>query len=118
MDITSLYSSVNKNAEYPIGHPEFIDEPNTTHVSRYFGLIKYQILTPHELYRSVLPYRYNNKLTFPLCRTCMEKELAKPMQARNVHCNHSATERALTGIWCTPELNKAIEKGYKVMFSF
>lgn len=108
MDITSLYPYVNKNAKYPMGHPGFIDQPNTTDTSRYFGLIKRKILSPYELYHPVLPYRYNNRLTFPLCRTCVEKESIKPMQESNVECNHTPDERASTGTWCTPQLQKAV----------
>ena len=110
MDITSLYAYVNQNAKYPMGHPEFIDQPNTTDTSRYFDLIKCKILPPYELYHPVLSHRYNNKLSFPLCRTCVEKEFIKPMQERNVECNHTPDERerVLTGTWCTPELQKAI----------
>ena len=34
------------------------------------------------------------------------------MLARSHHCHHSDTDRMLRGTWCTPELVKAIEKGY------
>lgn len=29
-------------------------------------------------------------------------------------CAHTAPERALTGFWCTNEVNKAFDKGYTV----
>ena len=118
MDVTSLYPWANKNMEYPIGHPEFIDQPKTTNIDRYFGVIKCDILPPYELYHPVLPYRQGKKLTFPLCRTCVETESVKPIRERNMHCNHTLEERTLTGTWCTPELNKAIDKGYTIKYIY
>ena len=34
-DIISLYPCANLECEYPICHPEFIDQPRTTDISRY-----------------------------------------------------------------------------------
>ena len=33
---------------------------------------------------------------------------------RNSDCTHSDSERAITGFWTTPEMEKALEKGYKI----
>ena len=33
----------------------------------------------------------------------------------NYHCPHSGEERMLQGTWCTPEIHKAIEKGYRLI---
>ena len=44
---------------------------------------------------------------FPLCRKCGETE--------NDHCNHLDNERYLVDTWCTPEINKALEYGYKII---
>ena len=49
-DIISLYPCANLECDYPICHPEFIDQPRTTDISRYYGLIKCKILPPYELY--------------------------------------------------------------------
>jgi hypothetical protein len=54
-----------------------------------------------------LPSKINNRLVFTLCRTCAELE-------NNEECNHTDEQRSLTGVWCSPELNKAIEMGYEV----
>ena len=61
---------------------------------------------PKALYHPVLPYKTRGKLLFPLCRTCADT-------CQDI-CNHDATERAITVTWTMPELNKAIEKGYKL----
>ena len=65
----------------------------------YFGIVKVKILPPKGLYHPVLPYRSQDKLKFPLCRTCT--------------C--SDAERAITGTYYTPEMLKAFAKGYKVL---
>ena len=111
-DFTSLYPYVNKNKEYPIGHPEIIFEPEGD-ISQYFGIAKCTVLPPYELYHPVLPLRHNDKLTFLLCRTCVETEMEKPMLDRSYVCSHTPEQRQITGTWCTPELEKAVEKGYK-----
>ena len=33
-------------------------------------------------------------------------------------CAHSDDERALTGTWCTPELQKAVELGYDIQYIY
>ena len=73
-DFTSLYPYVNKNKLYPIGHPQIIFEPEGN-IFQYFGIAKCTVLPPYELYHPVLPLRQNDKLTFPLCRSCVETEM-------------------------------------------
>ena len=88
VDVTSLYPWVNKTAEYPVDHPEIITQPNQD-LSDYFGLATVDILPPSELFHPVLPVRSGGKLTFPLCRTCVEQEQAKPMMERSAICSHT-----------------------------
>ena len=113
-DYTSLYPYINKNKLYPIDHPLIVYNPEDQNLSSYFGIACCTILPPARLYHPVLPYRYGNKLTFPLCRSCVETQLDLPLTTRAYHCSHTPQERALTGTWCTPELEKAVEKGYTV----
>ena len=54
-DYTSLYPWVNKNARYPVGHPEFIYAPDTVDFHPYFGFAKCTMLPPPGLYHPVLP---------------------------------------------------------------
>ena len=116
VDVTSLYPWVNKTREYPIGHPVFIDQPGHTNISQYFGFIKCKVLPPPHLYHPVLPHRHAGKLTFPLCRTCVQNEQPKPLTQRSKICSHTDEERKLIGTWPSPELEKAVEKGYKVLY--
>ena len=115
VDITSLYPWVNKTSTYPVGHPEIITQPVDQAIHSYFGLACVDVLAPTDLFFPVLPVRVEGKLTFPLCRTCVQEELEKPFLSRSHYCPHSDAERTLRGTWCTPELLKAVEKGYKII---
>ena len=116
IDVTSLYPWVNKTSIYPKGHPTFLSQPGHTDIHQYFGLIQCQVLPPRELYHPVLPYRHDGKLLFPLCARCAEEEMAKPLLDRSYHCPHTDEERTLTSTWCSPELVKAVELGYQVLY--
>ena len=144
VDFCSLYPTVNKYCEYPIGHPITyynisIDEYLK---NKYFGIVKCKILPPRGLYHPVLPYKQltsdnTHKLLFGLCRTCMNrisvkckhitkkfeckydkshaiKHCSKCKNNKNEKCNHNNEERVLVGTWSTIEINKAIEKGYQL----
>ena len=113
-DYTSLYPWVNKNGRYPLGHPEIHYEPGTTDLSNYFGLAKCTVLPPEGLDHPVLPYRTHDKLTFPLCHSCVEEHIDRRLHDKVRQCHHSNPERTLTGTWCTPELQKAVSLGYVI----
>ena len=115
-DVTSLYPWVNKYAEFPTGHPHIITGIEHTDMSEYFGVAKITIIPPFGLLHPVLPLRSGGKLTFPLCRTCVEMEMVKPLLERSCICPHSdAEERALTGTWCTPEIMEAVSQQYTIV---
>ena len=71
----------------------------------YFGLIKAKILPPRGLLVQVLPIKINDKLMFPLCRTCA-------MNENQQTCNCPDKDRILIHMWCTPEINLALNMGY------
>ena len=107
VDFCSLYPTVQYYQKYPIGHPT----PEKYDKS-WYGLIKCKIVPPRKLYHPVLPQRIKvdsyEKLVFTLCKMCAEK--------RNQNeCKHIDAERSFIGTWTTDEVNKAIEKGYKVL---
>ena len=112
VDFTSLYPFENKTTKNIVGHPLIITKPDVTDLHEYFGLIKCTVIPPFRLDFAVLPYRSGGKLTFPLCLTCLETQMCQPMALRSFHCPH--THRVLTGTWCTPEVLKAVEKGYEI----
>ena len=49
-DFTSLYPFINKNAEYPVGHPKIIFQPEDTNIQNYFGIAKVTILPPENCF--------------------------------------------------------------------
>ena len=53
----SLYPCANLECNYPTGHPEFIDQPGTTDISKFYGLVKCKILPPYEPSRVTLQIR-------------------------------------------------------------
>ena len=86
-DITSLYPSVNFYDEYPLGHPEIIEDNFNYDISNYFGFIDCYVECPTDLYFPVLANK-GKKLFFDL--------------------NNKR------GVWATNELQKAVEKGYVI----
>ena len=124
-DFTSLYPSVLKYKRYPIGHPVRIEKGFApfTRVSEcgqacqcegvhlqipYFGVMKVTVLPPTNLHIPVLPLRVNGKLKFPLCLSCAKAE-------KKSACSCLSEERQFTGTYCTPELEVAINLGYKIL---
>ncbi|CAB4013527.1 DNA polymerase [Paramuricea clavata] len=108
-DVCSLYPHVQKKFEYPTQHPTILRGEECKDIDLYsvFGLIKCKILPPMNLLFPVLPFR-SEKLTFPLCRTCVLK------QQRDT-CNNNDEQRALYGTWTSVEIQKALELGYQIL---
>ena len=112
--ISVLYiqqSSTTKNIQWSptkIFNPEKYDKS-------WYGLIKCKVVPPKGLYYPVLPQRIKvdsyEKLVFTLCKACAE--------TRNQNrCKHSHNKRSFIGTWTTDEINKALEKGYKVIRTY
>lgn len=115
VDVTSLYPWVNATATYPVGHPVIISNPTDQEIHSYFGVALIDILPPQELFHPVLPHGQGGKLTFPLCAKCVQDEMVKPMLQRSSVCEHLPAKRTLRGTWCTPEIVKALQMGYRVI---
>ena len=70
-----------------------------------------KVLPPQNLFHPVLPGRVKSKgstapkLVFTLCRSCAEQANFQVNA-----CTHTVEERALEGVWMTPELELAIEE--------
>ena len=111
VDFVSLYPTVQYFKTYPVGHPTKILSPEK-YDDKWFGFVKCKVEPPKNLYHPVLPFRTtcgkSEKLLFPLCRTCAERQ-------QQTRCEHTEEERALTGTWCTNELKMAVEKGYRIV---
>lgn len=111
-DFTSLYSSVNYSAEYPNLHHEVLLKPES--IDGIFGIIKCRVLPPKGLFHPVLPIRLDNgkysKLVCLLCKKCGDTNQRV--------CTHNDEERSFIGCWTHLELNKAVQKGYKILNIF
>ena len=108
-DFTSLYPSVNSQGVYPVGHPLIILTASFMKLRQgeYFGVAKATILPPRGLFHAILQAKINDKLIFSLCFTCTVTTSSR--------CGHSDTECAITGTWCTPEIDLAVELGYIIL---
>jgi hypothetical protein len=111
-DVISLYPYICKYFKFPVGH-------RTVHVGdtcknvdaclKMEGLIKCTVVPPNDLYHPVLPFRFNKKLYFCLCRSCVQE------QNTSVECYHvTDDERAIEGTWVIDEVRLALEKGYRL----
>ena len=45
----------------------------------------------------------------------MEEEMPKPLLEKSHRCSHTPEQCTLRGTWCTPELRKALEMGYRLL---
>ncbi|KAG8235576.1 hypothetical protein J437_LFUL013126 [Ladona fulva] len=107
LDVCSLYPYVNKYRKYPIGHPKIFIGEDCPVLEETEGLVKCTVLPPTDIYHPVLPVKINNKLMFPLCRTCASEE-------NQGECRHTEGERAITGTWVSDEVKVAVREGYRV----
>ena len=63
----------------------------------------------------------NARCTTKACQECkIARKIAKQncqecYNERNADCTHTDSERAITGLWTTAEMEKALEKGYKIV---
>ena len=112
IDVCSLYPTICKYGQFPLGHPTIYSQENIDkdNIRQYSGLIKCKELPPTNLYHPVLPQKCSQKLMFPLCRSCAEK--TDPY----MRCTHLQEEdRSFTGTWVTIELFAALDRGYKLL---
>lgn len=108
LDVNSLYPFVNKYGTYPVGHPKvLIGKDIPADLKNITGIAKVRLLPPKQLYLPVLPMKVNKKLVFALCYTCA-------LQENQQKCSHTDEQRELIGTYTCLELNKAVEKGYKI----
>ena len=114
-DFTSLYPTINKYGVYPIGHPDVRVNPVDQSIHSHWGIVKADVLPPEKLLHPVLPVKYKGKLLFPLCLKCVKDQEDLPWHERTNTCPHTDEERKLRDTWCSLELEKAVEKGYRVL---
>lgn len=111
VDFTSLYPFVLYSKKFPTGHPTVITEDFSKDADAYFGFMSCSMQPPKKLFMPVLPVRHDNKLIFPLCRSCVDENNLDV-------CPHYHDERSLTGTWTTVEIYNALKRGYKFVEIF
>ena len=108
-DVIFLYPYICKYFKFPIGHPLIhVGDmcKNTEACLQIDGLIKCTDVPPKRLYHPVLPYRFNKKLLFCLCGSCVHE------QNVSGECRYfTDAERALDGTWGIEEIRFTVEKG-------
>ena len=117
-DMISLYPCANPECEYPIGHPEFIDQPGTIDISKYYGLVKCKILPPIRTISSCITIQIRLQTPVSTMQNMRAATDKTTTNKRSEKCPHSAEERSLTGTWTTFELQKAIEKGNVIAYIY
>ncbi|CAB3976760.1 DNA polymerase [Paramuricea clavata] len=111
-DVCSLYPYVQKKFQYPTQHPVIVKGRacQNIDINQVFGLIKCKILPPTHLLFPVLPFR-SEKLTFPLCRTCVQRQQSET-------CQHNEEQRALYGTWTSVEIQKTLQLDYRILIVY
>jgi hypothetical protein len=79
--------STHTYGKFHVGHPVIYLGDDCRDINAMFkkeGLINCLVMPPKKLYHPVLPYTFNQKLHFCLCRTCAE---AFNMATECTHCS-------------------------------
>lgn len=118
-DIVSLYPFINYVGSYPTGRPNVlvikqdVDWRQPTD-NPYRGLLKVVIVAPQSLLIPVIPLRMDNRLLFMSCYRCAKKYADKSTVVPDYCCEHDERDRQYVVTVTHDELNKALQKGYRV----
>ena len=82
----------------------------------YKGLLKVKVLPPRDLLHPVLPIKFDERLLFPLCRTCAIHYKDRPTLLADYRCSHNDDERSFVTTTTHLELNAALDRGYIVTY--
>ncbi|KAH7687835.1 hypothetical protein AAVH_40612, partial [Aphelenchoides avenae] len=82
----------------------------------YEGLYKVLVLPPTNLRHPVLPVKFDDRLLFPLCRTCAIDYEKKSTRVRNYRCTHTDDQRSFATTVTHMELSEALKQGYRVTY--
>ena len=103
VDVISLYLYICKYGKFPVGQSKvYVSADCPPDCLGREGIIKCRVLRPRKMYYSVLPYKSNSKLMFPLCSACVDT-------MNQGTCTNSYEEQCIVGTWEVDEVRKAIE---------
>lgn len=108
-DAISLYPAVMRghvDRPFPVGKPVILKK-DFGRLEDRFGICHARVQPPRALGLPVLACKINGKAMYTLCPKCAEVSKAGG-------CPHVDSDREFSGVWTTPELLLAKEKGYKI----
>ena len=131
-DVSGLYPSVLMKGMYCNDHPVELTEDESlilrqgTHadqlelVERNLGKINYYmrafVLPPSDLRIPFVPTKVNDRLVFPLCRTCTATKMTEAeVTADSNICKHRDSARQFEAYLHSAELVIALKLGYQIM---
>jgi hypothetical protein len=131
-DVISMYPAVLMRKTYPISslriiRPPLAYEVTTEQLLSCEGVACIDFLAPRTLHLPVLFVHANDRLLFPLCRSCVEEgdlgkeKILAPGTYRVNHAqlcsHHDPKDRFFRGVYALPELRLAVEKGYTILWT-
>uniref|UniRef100_A0A183C8S4 DNA-directed DNA polymerase n=1 Tax=Globodera pallida TaxID=36090 RepID=A0A183C8S4_GLOPA len=121
-DVRSLYPYTNATTPYPTGHParvNIIQGPDSVVDWRHpddipvRGILKVFVVPPLRIDVPVLPVKFDQRLLFPLCRSCALRHPQGSAQS-GYSCTHNADEeRGWVSTVTSIELAEALRNGYR-----
>jgi hypothetical protein len=85
INFCSFYPFCLKWRSFPKATPKIFIGEKCPDIREIFGVVKIKILAPRYLLFPVLPVKFDGKVMFPLCRSCMEER-------RVDFCNHDSVD--------------------------
>lgn len=122
LDVQSLYPYTNYVTELPLGIPDVKVLGTHVHWRRssdnpYKGLLKVVVLPPKDLIIPVIPVKFDERLLFPLCRTCAISLRKDALHKQSDYiCRHTDEQRSFLSTITHNELNAALDRGYVVTY--
>jgi hypothetical protein len=122
-DYCSLYPYTTATTEFPIGHPichvmkRAEQGVNWTRPDQIpiKGLLKVFIVPPSLIDVPVMPVKFDDRLLFPLCRTCAQK-YPRGHVMPEYSCTHTSdTKRGWVSTCTHIELAESLRNGYRVI---
>jgi hypothetical protein len=119
-DVTSEYPFICATTAYPVDHPslevlnQLVDWKHPDDNPYKLSVLKVFVVPPKHVDVPVLPVKFDERLLFPLCKTCA---LEHPEGAAldNYICPHKEDkERGWIGEYNAIELDAALAAGYRV----
>lgn len=83
---------------------------NYADFSTYFGLAFLKILPQNGLLLPVLPCKMTKNYV-----SHYFTHVQKKLPSCDIECKHSNEDRSFDGVFCSPEVNVALQHGYKIL---